>query len=690
MKNFIVIVTTFLVTVSIFILSAKDLNACCCIDDYPDRPVCAECVPCGGSGGGTSGGGGWVACTGCGGDRPEGNATNLKVEKVTPTSALITWGGGGGCGGNNQEGYVVFIGKDSRTVASKCWDCGSNYPGNGGYASTNCTDKDAPNLPPGCNWQRVFGHGTTGFLTSGAGITFEPNTTYYVKVVTQVGYKDANDENVTSTCGGPTESFLGSCSSTTSAPITDLGVGDTVTFTTPVDQDANTTDQYSPLVTAASAKRCVQPPDPECTMMCQGTFYYVCGARIAGTNYGQGQDHISIDINGHHYEGDHNINYVNDQYQFIDIPDSALYAQGVTGNDLSCLGNWTCASAWASGSTVSYLPSTIQPPRLYNIDHVSYTGDPTYVSFNPTEDFSYPYESVMTALAATYPGTTSVMTSVWPANITATAPACTDTTTVTIGASRDPWWQVKDSDVQAQGAISSKVPSSDVFDDAPAGGFPGIPAYTTSLDTGSGTVSATGWNAQSPGADKMYDYQYFYNQIPQEIIDGNLLSINSDNVSGATPDTNGYEWYKFDGTTNGDLTINNSIDFGSRKVILLVDSADTYINANITVNGGFFIMIVGKNSSANKGNIYVDPAVTSLQGLYSADAQFKTGTDGSQTDSQLYVRGSVVAYGGVSLDRDLGDNNSSPAELFEFAPDQIMLFPTALGYRKLNWKEVAP
>ena len=107
--------------------------------------------------------------------------------------------------------------------------------------------------------------------------------------------------------------------------------------------------------------------------------------------------------------------------------------------------------------------------------------------------------------------------------------------------------------------------------------------------------------------------------------------------------------------------------------------------------------IVGKSSSVAKGNIIVDPTVgggvgPNLEGIYVADSAFKTGGVTVGDDIPLYIRGSVVGYEGVTLQRDLGDvqNGVSPAELLEYAPDQIMLFPSKLGFRKINWKEVAP
>jgi len=62
---------------------------------------------------------------------------------------------------------------------------------------------------------------------------------------------------------------------------------------------------------------------------------------------------------------------------------------------------------------------------------------------------------------------------------------------------------------------------------------------------------------------------------------------------------------------------------------------------------------------------------------------------GAGSDSALSVRGALASYGGLSLQRDLSDN-STPAEYFEYAPDLMLLYPTKLSYRKINWKEVAP
>jgi hypothetical protein len=121
---------------------------------------------------------------------------------------------------------------------------------------------------------------------------------------------------------------------------------------------------------------------------------------------------------------------------------------------------------------------------------------------------------------------------------------------------------------------------------------------------------------------------------------------------------------------------------------LIVENADLNINADISVGSGLFLAIV-------QNDINVSPSVASIEGLYVSDGSFSTGTLGLDIneqgqDDQLFVRGSIASYTGIDLQRDLPDNSAGPAELFEYAPDQILLFPSSIGVRKINWKEVAP
>lgn len=268
---------------------------------------------------------------------------------------------------------------------------------------------------------------------------------------------------------------------------------------------------------------------------------------------------------------------------------------------------------------------------------------------------------------------------------------CTSDTNVTV-VRQPPWWQVIDSDIQANGNLISNMPLNVYFGLAGAGGYPGVPAYTDGTNLTTSNVSQTyGWLAQSSWLNpRLFNYDYFANQIPSDILP-NVKSINgTDDLSGAVADPQGYEWYKYNGGAKGGipLTIDADQDIGSRKVILLVDSANVNINKtiNLTDGLGFFLMIV-------KGNISLDPtlggATPALEGIYIADGSFSDGSGQAEDDVEMKIRGSVVAYGGVNMQRDLA-SNISPAEIFEYAPDQILLFPKSLSFRRLSWKEVAP
>lgn len=244
-----------------------------------------------------------------------------------------------------------------------------------------------------------------------------------------------------------------------------------------------------------------------------------------------------------------------------------------------------------------------------------------------------------------------------------------------------PWWQTKDGDIVSGSSVSSKVFTGKYLMDKGVGGFPGVPIFNGTLTTTPGGVSTPqNWNANTQVIPShIYDYTYFESLIPDEadlLIKDPQTSINT---SGG--DYDGYEWY----STTDPLTLGN-INFGDRKVIVFVDG-DLTINGPLTLNNGTgFLMIIAS------GNISVDPSVTgspSIEGLFVADGNFSTGNGGT---NQFHLRGSVATiYGSINLapGRDLADD-SSPAELFEYAPDLMLLFPDKLATKETRWNEVAP
>ncbi len=250
------------------------------------------------------------------------------------------------------------------------------------------------------------------------------------------------------------------------------------------------------------------------------------------------------------------------------------------------------------------------------------------------------------------------------------------------------WFQVIGGNLITNGSVQSKVPAGLKFGLDGPGGFPGNVLYGGSL-TGLNTanISSKGWSAKSTYLGRTYDYNYFNSIIPGSVAFNNLGAVASqtDFDSGAPSD--GYYWYKATGNS-GNLVINSNIVItGNRKVIL-------FVPGNLTLNGriniqtkgqGFFMVVVGGsiNVQANLNN-GVNPAI---EGIFISSGNFDTGVG----NTTLYVRGNVVAYGGLSLKRSLLANNSvNSAEQFEFAPDLVMLFPADLNPNKLGWKEVVP
>lgn len=336
------------------------------------------------------------------------------------------------------------------------------------------------------------------------------------------------------------------------------------------------------------------------------------------------------------------------------------------------------------------------------VDQVTVTSsNPGSVTVTSPATTVVPNSQYETTVHAVAPGGVIITASVYAGGL----PAPLNSGIAIVNSSaQSAWFQVKDADVTA-GSLNTGVPSGQTFDLDGDGTYPGIPSYQTLTDLNSGNLSSQNWIAKSTSANpKTFDYQALSSQIPASTT---INTIGSSSIGGSTlssggtrDSATGYYWYKYNGNGSSDLTLTSAANIGSRKVVLLVDSANFNINApiNVTDGVGFFMVLVGRTSTNTKGNINIDSSIgystpqaspaPNLEGIYLAD---NTISDGSGSN-QLSIRGSVVsAYSGVSLARDLvGGNALYPAEFFEYAPDQILLYPPKLATRRLNWKEVAP
>lgn len=344
---------------------------------------------------------------------------------------------------------------------------------------------------------------------------------------------------------------------------------------------------------------------------------------------------------------------------------------------------------------------TIGSGTVDRVDFVSL--DVSRATVSPASDSTVVYSTQATGVAV---GSTTVRADV----VMGGAVRCTDSSTVNV-VTAGPWWQVQDADITTNGDLGSQIPGTctlpacnPVLGLEGTGGFPGVPSYggaTADFEDGVGTGSAAevpyNWLANSRYNGRTFDYSYFERQIPDDVILNEVTPPVTGGTfnSGGSP-SRGYVWYHWNGATLGDLTINGNVNLvGSRKAVLLVEGADLLINGRINFQSpgsGFFMAVVGKDANGLKGNIFVDPSVShptqvEIEGVFLAEGEFRSGAG---TD-QLHVRGSVVAYDGVVLQRDLGGNNGdTPAELFEYAPDIIATFPRVFTQRRIRWKEVAP
>lgn len=388
----------------------------------------------------------------------------------------------------------------------------------------------------------------------------------------------------------------------------------------------------------------------------------------------------------------------NSRYTVTNLqPQTVYYWKVVNRKDSTCSPETTTRSL----SSCALSPTTIntavgEPTQTIvanvnsstRISSVVFSSSSSSVTLDPTTDTTYPYQ---TAVIPNSSGTANISAQVFISGVSGSA--CTATVGATNGSpgtsvaiiTTGPWWQVKNGDVTSKGNITSSVPGGDVFDDDGPGGYPGLPVYANTFNYQPGGISSTSWSANTATTEsRLFNYSYFENLVPGDV---NFTTISTTDTDGTIflnegEEKYGYYWYIFDGTsgaTNGqNLTISSDVDLGDRKVILFVKDADLTITGdiNLTDGEGFFGTFV-------EGNIKTES--TELEGIYEADGSFSTGA----LTAPLYLRGSVAAYGGVALERDL-DDDSNPAELFEYAPDQMLLFPSKLSFRPNKWIEVAP
>lgn len=289
------------------------------------------------------------------------------------------------------------------------------------------------------------------------------------------------------------------------------------------------------------------------------------------------------------------------------------------------------------------------------------------------------------------------------------------------------WWQVVGGDAHTNsGGISSQIPQSTFHFDLLSGGI----AKTSGIASHNGGTANWGFatdyredNTQYI-ANSSYDttgaenYEYFYSlfEMPTNIVGDDSAAFGTNGKSNAQkpapatlpnspmPGAGGKYAYYLDGST----TINNNtwnVAAGEWIVVfvkgnLIISGSSNPINVN---PGGFLAFIVNGNIRVNNlgssnGSYSGDGH---MEGVYIANGTFDT-TGGTRLERKLIVEGTVAAWGGITLGRNVSlagpsgsppadtDNNNYPSELFRYRPDFLLNAPDHFKKPTYTWSEVAP
>lgn len=397
-------------------------------------------------------------------------------------------------------------------------------------------------------------------------------------------------------------------------------------------------------------------------------------------------------------------------------------------------------SSITQGDSVTLVASVTT--TIGTVDEVHFSSSDPSVSVSPAADPSYLYT---TAAIGGSPGSATITAEVHMSNLpwfSHEVNVCSDTAVVEVRAA-GPWWQTQNGDVWTFGDVVSNIPQQCVDSAACTeelsltgpGGYPGMVVYgftgSSIASFGRGSASSTGWLANSGYSGSRYDYDYFRRLAPSEMFDCSDSSVDcisaGDTIVGGELvavgkgfDKDGYTWRY----AEGDLNVHEQIPVQKDKKIVIVEG-----DLNLGYNGakaqklriklddgeGFMMFIVRgdinishevrEHNFDSRGGPKpgfcpdysdLDTCEPALKGIFLADGRIITETHPTKPDYQLRARGMFVGWGGIDLNRDLdpttslGNNNITPPEYIEYAPDFFFTFPGELNRKGIVWREIAP
>jgi hypothetical protein len=323
------------------------------------------------------------------------------------------------------------------------------------------------------------------------------------------------------------------------------------------------------------------------------------------------------------------------------------------------------------------------------ITSVSFTSANPARATATSPDATSPYNSQITGVSV---GSTTVtlQASMNDNNGAAAGVRCSYVATVNVNPPLG-WWQVIGGNAITNGSLNSTIPAActlpacnPLLDLNGTWNYPGNIIYGIGTNLTKANASSKGWNTNSKYLGKVYDYNYFINLVPSTIVfNSNLPAVIAQaNFDSGVAAADGYIWLKAPQNT----TINSNILISGNKKVILFVNGDLTINGKINIQNhgqGFLMIIV-------TGNINVNSAVTgtaaspAIEGIYETDKNFDMGGG----VNGIYVRGTIVSYGSVVLNRNVGTVN--PSESVEYDPALTILFPRSLVQDTYGWSEVLP
>jgi len=255
----------------------------------------------------------------------------------------------------------------------------------------------------------------------------------------------------------------------------------------------------------------------------------------------------------------------------------------------------------------------------------------------------------------------------------------------------NPWWQTKGAGIyvgsESGGTtlvsnIPRYVPADQRYLILPGAGL-GVAALLRAsggVSYGRGTVSSGNLSAVSKYTGKRVDYSWFSSRVGLTFSQPNDWGADTMNQ----PVNDPTKAFYYITPASGTATVLSPWHVLEGEKYIVIVNGDLKVEQNIIVDVGGFVAFVVKNG------VKVATNVTKLDGLYEMDGTFETLTTGAENDVQLVTGGSVVAWGGVSLNRNIGKTNnaSTPSEQFVYRQDLITNMPKEMKTFIMSWTEV--